>query len=66
MIPYEEKRKQFSPEARERVDERANQIRSELQLQKTLGKTPGIPLDQIGTLVTQVSELFFARYAGYY
>jgi transcriptional regulator with XRE-family HTH domain len=60
MISYQDKRKQFSPEAQARIDERANEIRSELRLLRTLREMLGISQEELAKRL-EVDQSYISR-----
>lgn len=47
MISYKEKRKQFSKEAQERISAKADEIRNELRVFRSVGELTGISQEEL-------------------
>jgi ribosome-binding protein aMBF1 (putative translation factor) len=47
MISYKEKRKQFSPEAQERISAKADEIRNELRILRAVRELTGISQEEL-------------------
>jgi predicted transcriptional regulator len=60
MISYQDKRKAFSPEAQQRITQRADEIRSELRLLRTLREMLGISQDELAQRL-EVDQSYISR-----
>lgn len=60
MISYREKRKQFSPEAQERIRAKADDIRDELRILRTVRELTGISQEELAERL-EVGQSYVSR-----
>jgi len=60
MISYEEKRKQFSPEAQARIDEGAQEIRQEMRILRFIREASGLSQDELAARL-DVGQSYISR-----